>query len=37
MKKTTIALCVGYLMAGMTVVWCGLVVGRLAELAFILE
>jgi hypothetical protein len=36
-RKTTVALLVGYLMAGMTVVWCGIVVGRLAELGFILE
>jgi hypothetical protein len=36
MKKTIIALCVGDLMAGMTVVWCGIVVSRLTELALIL-
>jgi hypothetical protein len=36
-KKTKIAIFVGYLMAGMTVVWRGIVVSRLAELALMVD
>jgi hypothetical protein len=31
-RKFRIALCTGYLVAGMTAIWCGIVVSRLAEL-----
>jgi hypothetical protein len=36
MKKIRVALCAGYLVAGMTAIWCAIVVNRLAELSFIL-
>jgi hypothetical protein len=35
MKKIRLAFWVAYATAGITVIWCGLVVGRLAELGFV--